>query len=102
MLDVAGKKPKRLKLDVAPTDKVTDVKKRVLAEFETMFETLGKTNYKHFGLFILKAPAVLENYQLRYLTKEERLKEVHSIEEAGVDGKEDIVLAHLTFYEGVS
>mmetsp|Transcript_93489 Transcript_93489/g.227126 ORF Transcript_93489/g.227126 Transcript_93489/m.227126 type:complete len:149 (+) Transcript_93489:3-449(+) len=95
----AGGREKRIPLDVMPSDLAGDVKKRAFQELAKIMEAYVGADARDFGLYILQSPPTDAKGQLRYLKREERLREKMTVKENGIKGGEDILFASLFWSE---
>lgn len=92
-------KARIIKLDVPLTDTITDAKKKAYEEFIVGNESIRDLPMSEYGLFLLKGEQ-MENGQLRWLRRDERMKEKKTVEENGLKGGEELIFASLFWYEG--
>mmetsp|Transcript_16394 Transcript_16394/g.42341 ORF Transcript_16394/g.42341 Transcript_16394/m.42341 type:complete len:302 (-) Transcript_16394:49-954(-) len=93
-------KAKRISLDVPMTDSILEVKQKAYDEFILANESIRDLPINDYGLFLLKSDQADENGQLRWLRRDERMKEKKTVDENGLLGGEELVFASLFWYEG--
>jgi len=95
--DVAGRRSMRIPIDAPGSDAVGDLKAKAHELICAKTDAIART-LEDYGLFIPNGPTMDDTGKLRYLRREERLKETKTLVENGLKGGEEIVFASLFFY----
>jgi len=86
-------------LDVPLTNTGKELRDMIYKELGKSVDHIQKIGVDEYGVFLLESLDIDADGQVRHLTRDERIKELKTVEENGLEGGERLVFANLFFFD---